>query len=270
MRATDRQAAGARVRRSNSRAARPASAIKTARKLSEIPPGEEVPLPDSPPGAVGSPGAPRRGAGLRSLGQRRDGPTLGRGAERRARKKRKTQDAWLKGAQHPGGAEADELRARCVIRSCGSGVKHGIWRVHRRRADGRHVHRRRAVTGGTFTGGVLTGGVLTGGTFTGGVFTGGTFTGGVLTGGTFTGGVLTGGTFTGGVLTGGVFTGGMFTGGVLTGGTFTGGVLTGGTFTGGVLTGGTFTGGVLTGGTFTGGVLTGGVLDGRRRSPAAC
>jgi hypothetical protein len=63
MRATDRQAAGARVRRSNSRAARPASAIKTARKLSEIPPGEEVPLPDSPPGAVGSPGAPGEGRG---------------------------------------------------------------------------------------------------------------------------------------------------------------------------------------------------------------
>ena len=62
MRATDRQAAGARARRSNSRAARPASAIKTARKLSEIP-GEEVPLPDSPPGTVGSPGAPGEGRG---------------------------------------------------------------------------------------------------------------------------------------------------------------------------------------------------------------
>ena len=107
---------------------------------------------------------------MRSLGQRRDGPTLGRGAERRARKKRKTQDTWLKGAQHPGGAEADELRARCVIRSCGSGVKHGIWRVD----------------GGMFTGGALTGGTFTGGVSSGGALTGGTFTGGALTGGTFT------------------------------------------------------------------------------------
>ena len=66
MRAVDRQAAGARVRRSNIRAARPASAIKMARKESEMPPGAEEPAPDAPPGAAGAFG--KSGSAVRTGG----------------------------------------------------------------------------------------------------------------------------------------------------------------------------------------------------------
>ena len=58
MRATDRQAAGARTRRWSRRATRPASAIKTASQVNERPPSEGAPLPETPPGAPGVAGDP--------------------------------------------------------------------------------------------------------------------------------------------------------------------------------------------------------------------
>ena len=58
MRAVDRQAAGARVRRSNSRATRPASAINTASQVMDMPPRGEAPPLDAPLGAAGEPGSP--------------------------------------------------------------------------------------------------------------------------------------------------------------------------------------------------------------------
>src|SRR5919201_1715140 len=54
-RASDRQTAAGTERRSNSRAARPASAIKTQSQVNERPPGGgAAAVPEAPPGAPGT------------------------------------------------------------------------------------------------------------------------------------------------------------------------------------------------------------------------